>query len=212
MVDVERWSFFWCPDTISSVSRKNKIRFGVLTLVVLAPIFIYFFGLPIESVPFELPQSPMTAYRIAGNESDARTFMNEPNTLRGYSILQERPIDDAQLHRDIASVIGNRFTYGGNGAMCFEPGIAVRFGQGDQAVEALICLDCGHVYFFKGGGHAALSLSEIGKSRIKSLYARMFPGHSADVEDEDSKHVKEQRSVEADRRLREATSQASTAP
>ena len=184
----------------------------MLTFAALLAVFVYFFGLPIQSVPFELSSKPIIAYRIAGNEMDARIFLNEPNTIRGYAILQQQAIDDPQLQHEIISTLASRFTYGGQGALCFEPGIAVRFGRGNEAVDALICLGCGHVYFLKNGGYSALSLSDIGRSRIKALYARMFPGHSIDVEEDDAKKVEEQRSAESDRRYRAATSQAATTP
>jgi hypothetical protein len=97
------------------------------------------------------------------------------------------------------------------GAECFEPGIAIRIGQGPEAVDVLICLNCEHVYFFRGDEVAYRNLNSIGIARFKKIYGRLFPGHSADEVDPEMQRATDERSAERDRRM-EAQIEAATGP
>ena len=207
-------------DQVSSQAEfdemKRRRKYLILTFLCLVLLAVYglFDGLPIYSAPYSLTGEPIVAMRIVGNEMDSRTFVGDPNMFYGYSIVQRRKIDDQPLQQQIVESLGSRFTYGGLGAMCFEPGIAIRFGESRNAVDVLICLDCGYAYFYQHGSEERLTLSATGKSRLKSLYGRLFPGHDADVEDDEIKKIKDERAKEWNVRiaLKSASSQPATAP
>ncbi|HEX4123774.1 MAG TPA: hypothetical protein VHY37_03545 [Tepidisphaeraceae bacterium] len=139
-----------------------------------------------QAAPFPLPASPIVVFRITGQEVSVHTPANEPGKIHGYKILQREVVNDEQMRRDIVSALDSRLVYGMMNAGCFEPGIAVRFGEGTAQVDAVICLSCQHVYFFRGGDVAFRNLNSTGVADIQSLYSRLFPGQSAHVAETDA--------------------------
>jgi hypothetical protein len=59
--------------------------------------------LAIFAAPYPLTGRHIVAMRIVGNDIDARLFLGDPNTIRGYSILQTVRIDDPALEREISA-------------------------------------------------------------------------------------------------------------
>jgi hypothetical protein len=124
-------------------SRVRKLVFVVLAIIVAPFIYLFLLGGPtFQKAPYPLPISPMVAYRITGDEHDIRFFANDPNSIRGFAIVQREVIADSRLQQDVVDVLGSRLIYGSEDILCFEPGIAVRMGEGQGEVDALICLTC----------------------------------------------------------------------
>jgi hypothetical protein len=190
---------------------KKKFLGIIAVLLVLIIAFFFLGGLTFQSAPYALPISPMTAYRITSSEGDKRFFGNDPNTIQGYAIVQRQVIANPRLQQDVVDLIDSRLIYRMGGAMCFEPGIAIRVGNGPDAVDVLICLTCEHVYFFRGNEVAYRDLNSIGIARIKKMYGRLFSGHDADGVDADMRRATDERSAERDRRM-EQMAEAATMP
>ena len=166
-----------------------------------------------QTAPYSLPASPMIAYRITGDESDVRFFANDPNSIQGFAIVQRQVITDAELQKDVLSVLNGRLTYGLTNVRCFEPGIAIRLGDGPGEIDALICLTCKHIYFFRGGQVAYRNLNSTGVARIKALYARLFPGHTPDGSEGDTERIaasRDQERQKLEQELEARTSQPTT--
>lgn len=72
--------------------------------------------------------------------------------LLGYIVLQQAPMsaDDERL---ISAMLAAPGVYDDDGDMarCFFPGLALRFGCGDDAVQVLVCLECRRVVFERAG-------------------------------------------------------------
>jgi hypothetical protein len=187
-------------------------------VILIAAIFlavfvgIFFGNHTFETAPYWLSASPMIAYRITGNETDIRYFRDDPKTIHGYAIIQQQVISDSQLQQDVKDILNSRLIYGTDNDRCFEPGIAIHFGNGDNQVDALICLTCRHIYFFRGDQVTYRNMNSTGVARIKNIYPRLFPGHSADETDSDTDRIAAVRAQERDRReeasLRSATRSA----
>jgi hypothetical protein len=198
--------------------KIQQRRFALAMVAILLALFVWFgvFGGPtFKTTPYGLPASPMIAYRITGEEIDAKYFADDPNSLRGFAIVQRQAITDRQLEQDVLDVLNSRLIYGSENILCFEPGIAFRFGQGQGEIDALICLTCRKVYFFRGDQVAYRELNSIGIARIRSLYVRLFPGHSPDGSDEDTRRISAARAQERERREQElhgSTSLPTTGP
>jgi hypothetical protein len=182
------------------MTLKRVIRI-LLTVVLLVVIDRFILGgHSFETAPFPTAESPITAYRITGEEVDVRLFANDPNTFHGYAIVQEQAINDAALRQEVIGVLNSRLTYGSDDIMCFEPGIGIRFGKGNAQVDALICLHCDKIYFLRGGEGVFRELNAISVHRIKGLYSRLFPGHLADGDDEDTQRIAAARNQERESR------------
>jgi hypothetical protein len=178
-------------------------KLALTTLALILALFVCWFALgtpTFETTPYSLPASPMVAYRITGSEADVQYFADDPNSIRGFAIVQEQAITDAQLEQDVIGGLSSRLIYGSDNIRCFEPAIAVRFGEGDNAIDALICLSCRHVYFYHGGQIAYRRLNSLGVDRIEQVFARLFPGHSPVGSDADTQRVAAARALERERR------------
>lgn len=170
--------------------------------IILIGVLVFFANFSFQKPPYPLPASPIAAYRITGEERDGALFSGDPETIRGYAIVQERQITDPQLKQDILALLNTRLTYGLEGMACFEPGIAIRLGDGPNQVDALICLECQHMYFFRNDQIGYRDISALGIERIRTMYPRLFPGHSPDGNDPDMQSAKVQR--DKDREKKEA--------
>ena len=127
---------------------KKKVIVIVALIIAAGVGLSLFLNHTFQAPPYPLPVSSMVAYRITGQEIDNRFFGNDPNSIHGYAIVQRQPILDAQLRQDVVDMLNSRLMYGRQGFACFEPGIAIRLGEGEDRVDILICLECQHVYFF----------------------------------------------------------------
>ncbi len=154
---------------------KRK-KFAVAAIAVIALILFVLFGNhSFQTAPYSLPASPMVAYRITGEEMDSHSFANDSNTLHGYAIVQKREITDPRLQQAVVNMLTSRLVYGLEGDLCFEPGIAIPFGDGRDRIDALICLTCRHIYFFHAGEVAYTNINSTGAARIKELTRSCSP-------------------------------------
>jgi hypothetical protein len=201
----------------SPIAPHEKKSLIILSLILAIPILLFAFGNhSFQSAPYPLPNSPMIAYRITGQEGDLRFFANDPNSIQGYAIIQRQMISDSQLQNDVINALNSRLVYGSDNIRCFEPGIAFRLGEGPNAIDVLICLTCRHIYFFRGGEVAYRNLNSAGVVRIEDLYGRLFSGHTPDGPNEDADRITAARDQERQKReeqlLDAATSRPATQP
>ena len=100
----------------------------------------------------------------------------------------------------MTTLLNSRLIYGSDDYLCFEPGIAFRFGEGLAATDALVCLHCRKVLFFHKGAEEYMDLNPVGVERIRSIYGQLFPGHTVDGPNPDADRVAAQRDQERERR------------
>ncbi|MDP9175405.1 MAG: hypothetical protein M3O30_16305 [Planctomycetota bacterium] len=188
--------------------KRKKLIIAAVVLVAII-LFVLFGNHSLKTAPYSLPASPMVAFRITGQETDSHSFANDPNTLHGYAIVQKREITDPRLQQAVVNALTSRLVYGLEGDLCFEPGIAISFGDGRDRIDALICLNCRHIYFFHAGEVACTDINSTGAARIKELYAQLFPGHNPDGSDDDYQRIRAARDQERDKRLQQLIDAAS---
>jgi hypothetical protein len=160
-----------------------KKRFGLIRLLgfavvlgIVGVVLFLFAGYPsFQTAPYPLPQSPMVVYRLGGRPDPTELDEKRKPIFHGYVIEQQQSVGDPQLQQVAAEILRSRLIYGMDDIRCFEPGFAIRFGDGPELVDALICLDCQHVYFYRGANLKTRSLNAPGVARLTKLYARFFP-------------------------------------
>ena len=147
--------------------------------------------------------------RIVGTEHIAGRSEGDPATMHGWKVLQRQPIDSTELRDEVLAALNSRFSYGSYGDACFNPGLAIRYGDGPGQVDAIICLDCHHIYFYQGSGVERRVLSRRGTQRLLKLYPRLFPGRSAEADAASNEKVSSAMETEFVNRL---ASEAATQP
>lgn len=91
-------------------------------------------------------------------------------------ILETKPIEGDTLHAEVRQILadpGNVKLWGDN---CFEPGLAFRFGEGDEAIDITVCLGCCWVRVREATEDRYLDygLTDKGKAKLMAIYKDLF--------------------------------------
>jgi hypothetical protein len=146
----------------------------VVVAILIAGAGVYFWW--DRQSPYDFPTGSIAAYKLDGNG-----MLNDGSKEVFYSwpILQRCTPDEGVQARIRAAISEGRNYSRTGGAACFDPGMAFRIGQGDQAVDVLICLHCRNVYFYRAKdreqARQALSISDAGIASFGELYNSIFP-------------------------------------
>lgn len=119
-------------------------------------------GRLIYSPAGDLPEPPLTAPRL--------------HDWRVVGALVAVAPDVAAELRDI---LGTPSSYTINNSQCFEPGMAVSFGDGPHRVDVLICLLCNRAVFYSGDSQVGRCISDEGNKRLSAIYLRIFGSSAA---------------------------------
>jgi len=131
-----------------------------------------------EGESFPVLPSPALAHRLSGNfpeyVAEAPVLREGDGYLKGYHVLKTSSLT-SELAREVVSVLTDPVNYGdrGRGAMCFFPGFGFTFGEGQNSVVALVCLECSWVMFYSGQGLQSIVPSPAGEARLRALYERV---------------------------------------
>ncbi len=120
-----------------------------------------------------LPPGPCVAYRLNGHY-DFRGESSQPGYLRSSGILASRPLTE-DYSGAVRTILMTSDSFGGEPARCFMPGLGFTIGDGADAVEILVCLQCYWIYFFRGETRMTETLSKAGQHRLSALYIELFP-------------------------------------
>lgn len=135
-----------------------------------------------ESDKTEIQDPVVHVYRLDGfyydklAETSDGPFAPPANNLRRWPIIDKRRINDRTLAADWSGAVHAANNFGGSGKDCFWPGMAVTLGEGDQRIDAIICLECDRLYLYAEGADAEhKALSERGHEEFSRLFASAFP-------------------------------------
>lgn len=143
---------------------------GIAAAVVVAGLAFaagVYFKRPRE-ITVSLTGRPVTAFRV-----DSAV----PSSEYEKYVVEQRELG-AEAEGRVATVLGNGANFVGHGARCFSPGLAFRFGSGDDAEHAVICLTCRKVIFRRGGETLVRGLTDRGVRELRELYDEFFPNAS----------------------------------
>jgi hypothetical protein len=103
-------------------------------------------------------------------------FPPPDNSFRTWPILQSKRIASNDLAASIQRAIEEPRNFGGGGAFCFNPGLGISIGEGDEHVDAVICIGCEKFELYEPDKKREdRTLSAAGKKEFARLYAEIFP-------------------------------------
>jgi len=126
------------------------------------------------TLPFALIGEPVIGRRIyspAGD--DPQPPANAPR-LHDWPVIGDPVAAVPELAADLRDILSSPSTYTIQDSQCFEPGMAVSFGDGANRVDVLICLLCNRAVFYSGDDQVGRCISEEGNKRLTSIYRRLF--------------------------------------
>lgn len=152
------------------MKKRRLIAFGI---VLIAGASVYFWS--DRRSPYDFPPGPIVAYKLDG---DRTADTGSAEILYSWPILQRGAVEQSMQARIRSAIADGRHYSRTGGYACFNPGMAFRIGEGDRAVDVLICLDCRQVYFYRvNDGEKArdpLSISDAGIASFGELYDSIF--------------------------------------
>ena len=123
----------------------------------------------------KLPPGPFVAHRLDGHY-DLHVLASQPGELRSARILESRSLTNEQTAR-LRDIFTAPASFGEDGMRCFVPGVGFTVGNGTEAIEILVCLQCYWAYFFRGKSLMIEALSEAGHDQLAEIYVELFPGN-----------------------------------
>lgn len=127
-----------------------------------------------RTLPFPISAKPAIARRIYSTPSGTPPPDNAPR-LHDWKVVGDPLPIPPDLASELRTVLSSPSTYSFQDSHCFEPGMAVSFGEGPTRVDVLICLLCNRTVFHSGNAEVGRSLSDEGNKRLSSIYQRLFP-------------------------------------
>ena len=122
----------------------------------------------------ELPAAgPVVAFRI-DQEATAESAIEILH--EGWPAV-ERILLAGATHADALAALHDAGDFRTGSVLCFDPGMAFRVGSGHDAIDALICLKCDNVYFFRVDERIAykrLRLTPAGHTAFARMYESLF--------------------------------------
>jgi hypothetical protein len=112
---------------------------------------------------------PATAYRLDPSVEDL-------STASGHRILATKKMTPNQVRRVRPFLTGNGYL-ALEGADCFDPGMEFQFGQGDDAVHVVVCLECWKLRIANIDSkklNLFYGLKKSGVEELKALYNEIF--------------------------------------
>jgi hypothetical protein len=85
------------------------------------------------------------------------------------------------LSPEVRRILEAPSTYSYSSSECFEPGMALSFGNGPDRVDVLICLLCNRVVFYQADHQVVRHLSEEGNRRLTQIYKKLFANEAPSV-------------------------------
>ena len=150
---------------------------GLIFLSIAGGLYFAFWS-PFQSPISGFRKPEITAFRIRGGAESDMLQTEVTSKIRGFDILEKRVIPDISLRNDILQEISRKENFGGMGARCFTPGMAFRIQEGDVTVDALVCLECKWLYFFRATSVQQEPLTAEGVNRLTRIYHSLWPASS----------------------------------
>src|SRR5215469_6358380 len=130
----------------------------------------------------ETSETIVHVYRLDGFYYDklAKTtdgpFDPPANSLRKWPILEQKRIHDRRLATEFSAAVDTSSNFGGSGKDCFWPGMAITLGEGEEQVDAIICLQCDLIDLYRPGEVVVQKpLSDRGHREFARLFVAAFP-------------------------------------
>jgi hypothetical protein len=122
-------------------------------------------------LPFLLNAEPVIANKV---HSIVSTTKPSARLLRDFQLEGNEVTVTPEVSAEVRQILADTSTYHFSISKCFEPGLALSFGDGPDRVDVLICLLCNRVVFYRGDEEVARHLSDQGNLRLARIYKKLF--------------------------------------
>lgn len=160
------------------MNRRHRFTLAGFSLVILGLVGFAWYEIDLHcSPPYSIDKDPAIARRVwAPLDSDFPEPPKDAPQLDGWPVTGDPVPLSRDMARELREILNSHSTYvTPDLSDCFEPGMAVSFGDGPERVDVVICLTCEQVEFFCNGARGWRRLSPAGAQRLKAIYQRMFP-------------------------------------
>ena len=128
-----------------------------------------------RTLPFPLTSEPVVARRIYSfGGYDIEPPASAPR-LDGYPVIGDPVIVPPDAAAQVRQILSSPSTFDFRDSSCFEPGMAISFGEDQDRVDVIICLLCDRMVFYRGNSQVGRTISGEGHNRLTSIYQRLFP-------------------------------------
>jgi len=155
--------------------RTTRTILGA-TLVFIAVLggFAWHYLAQRRSLPFPLIGEPVIGRRIDSMASNVPQPPDDAPKMYEWPVIGDAVMVAPDVAAELREILSSPSTYTFQDSDCFEPGMAVSFGDGTNRVDVLICLLCNKAIFYRGERRVGRHISEQGNKRLRSIYQRIF--------------------------------------
>src|SRR5581483_9967230 len=114
-----------------------------------------------------LPAGNVAAYQLG------EIAQNQPR-FYDCAIVDQKKSLAPDVANKLRKILADPSTYDITMPHCFEPGMAFRFGNGDNAVDVVICLNCNKIEFHRGQIVKSKPISDRGNDELRQIYQKVF--------------------------------------
>ncbi len=127
-----------------------------------------------RKLPFPLNAEPVVGFRLYSVPGVGTSPKENAPELHGWKMVGDGIPISNELASAARTILSSPSTYTGHDQRCFEPGMAITFGQGANQIDVLICLFCDRVVFYKGDEQVGHVLTKEGHEKLKTIYEQVF--------------------------------------
>ncbi|NQV23836.1 MAG: hypothetical protein HQ518_05650 [Rhodopirellula sp.] len=161
----------------------NRLAFiGIILTVATAILYVMIVRLSdTDTKPFRDPLTVADAeapFRLSDAvlEQPLTTYLLniQAGSFHGYTVTDS--IETEPIRREIIEALAWQQNFRKSGAMCFDPGMAFRFGSDSASTDILICLECSWMYIYEDDQLTKkVGLTRQGVGAFTEIYKSLFP-------------------------------------
>jgi hypothetical protein len=126
------------------------------------------------TLPFPIDAEPVVARRVYSGADDSIAPPENAPRLHDWPVIGDPVPVPPDVAAELRDILSSSSTYLIQQSDCFEPGMAVSFGQGPNRVDVIICLLCNRAVFYRGDQSVVRKISDLGNKRLMGIYERVF--------------------------------------
>ncbi len=156
-------------------NSTKKLSFAIALVLIVAALSgsLWFHLSQRRALPFTLAGDPVIARRILPLISAVDGPEDAPQ-LHNFTIIGDPVSVAPNVATNLREILNTPSTYTFSDSTCFEPAMAVSFGDGASRVDVLICLYCDRAVFYSGNSQVGHQVSAEGHRRLGPLYQQIF--------------------------------------
>jgi hypothetical protein len=156
-----------------TVRHPVLILLGILVAIAIVTGIAALWRLDREAhrLPFLIDSNPVIGNRVHSVVSTTKPSLRR---LRDFELDGDEVVVAPNVAAEVRQILAAPSTYNYSISDCFEPGMALSFGDGPDRVDVVICLLCNRVVFYQRDQQVVRHLSDQGNLRLAQIYKKVF--------------------------------------